>query len=76
MAKLKLVPIELVLLLVAFWHSVHWFVVRTADISDEPWGLVSLATVVCFIIASWNSKRSVFSSRHLAVAAVALIGPL
>ncbi|MDZ4833343.1 MAG: exosortase/archaeosortase family protein [Candidatus Melainabacteria bacterium] len=73
MAKLKLVPIELVLLLVAFWHSVHWFVVRTADISDEPWGLVSLATVACFIAASWNSKKSIFSSKQLTVVAVVLM---
>lgn len=72
MAKVKLVPIELVLLLLAFWHSIQWLVVRTLDVSDEPWGVVSLATVIALVITSWN-RHATLLSQKLTVLAIGLI---
>lgn len=60
------------ILLIAFWHSVHWFVVRTADTSDEPWGLISLATLMFFCITSWN-RRGEYLSSKLTMCAIALL---
>lgn len=74
MRAFKVVPVELVLLLVAFWHSVYWFIARTSDNSDEPWGLISLATVVLLVIAAWNRKASFFAAGKLVAISVVLVG--
>jgi len=69
----KIVPLELILLLVAFWHSLYWFITRTADNSDEPWGLISLSTVLILVILSWNRKTSFFNAGKLVPICVVLI---
>lgn len=71
--ELRIVPVELVLLLVAFWHSVYWFILRTSDNSDEPWGLISLATVLVLVVSAWNRKASFFNAGKLVPISVALI---
>lgn len=73
MGALKIVPLELILLLVAFWHSLYWFITRTADNSDEPWGLISLATVFILVILSWNRKSSFFNAGKLVPVCVVLV---
>jgi exosortase len=40
----------------AFWPVWLWYVVRTLDKSDEPWGLVSLATAIGFVVYSLRKK--------------------
>lgn len=37
--------------LVAFWPVWRWYVSRLADGSDEPWGIVALATACAFVLA-------------------------
>jgi exosortase/archaeosortase family protein len=43
----KLVTVSLCL---AFWSTIVWLVQRTFDRSDEPWGLLSLATVIVILV--------------------------
>lgn len=38
----------------AFWHVGVWYVARITDRSDEPWGVVALATVILFV---WGKKQ-------------------
>ena len=71
--RLRILPYELVLLLVAFWHSVHWVICRTADNSDEPWGLISLATVLILVVSAWRPERSFFDAGKLRSICIALI---
>lgn len=52
------IPAELLLLLVAFWHSVHWCATRLHDSSDDSWWLLSLLTVAVFVVNSSISKSS------------------
>lgn len=73
MGALRIVPVELVLLLVAFWHSVYWFILRTSDNSDEPWGLISLATVLVLVVSAWNRKASFFNAGKLVPISIVLI---
>lgn len=40
-----------VCLAVAFWPIWRWYVLRTVDGSDEPWGLTGLAVAAWFVVA-------------------------
>lgn len=52
------IPAELLLLMIAFWHSVHWCATRLHDSSDDSWWLLSLLTVAAFVVNSSISKWS------------------
>ncbi len=47
-------PVRLTLLLaaqcLAFWPVGRWYVARTLDGSDEPWGILALAAALVFIV--------------------------
>lgn len=51
--RLSRQTVLLVVQLLAFWHVWAWHVARITDKSDEPWGIVALATVVLFL---WSKK--------------------
>lgn len=40
----------------AFWSVWRWYVIRMLDGSDEPWGVLALATIVVLVIkkGQWN----------------------
>ncbi len=40
----------------AFWSSLVWLAQRTLDKSDEPWGLLSLSTVVILLVFASKFK--------------------
>jgi len=47
------------LLAIAFWPVWVWYVARTLDRSDEPWGLVALATAIVYLtVGSCSSARA------------------
>lgn len=50
--RLKTNSLRIALLLMAFWPVSQWYVQRTFDRSDEPWGLLSLATAAFFVLRS------------------------
>jgi exosortase/archaeosortase family protein len=55
----KLVTVSICL---AFWSTIVWLVQRTFDRSDEPWGLLSLATVVAILVVGPRFNLSLASS--------------
>jgi exosortase/archaeosortase family protein len=54
----------------ATWPVWHWFVIRTTDGSDEPLGLLALATLLIF--AARNARQPFRGDRALLLPAVAL----
>jgi exosortase/archaeosortase family protein len=56
----------------ALWPVLRWYVARTIDRSDEPWGLVALVTA--FALAAWRSPTSrPLQPPRLGPAAIALL---
>ncbi len=49
----------MVLIGLAFWPVLGWFITRSLDQSDEPWGLLSLATVIGLLIFQANKQNAV-----------------
>jgi exosortase/archaeosortase family protein len=48
-----LLPLQLV----AYWPVWRWYATRITDASDEPWGIVSLATALLFLLVHARSKE-------------------
>ncbi len=48
----------LILQLGAFWPVMRWYVLRTLDTSDAPWGLISLGTAVLLLFVNRNSRQT------------------
>jgi exosortase/archaeosortase family protein len=67
---------------VAFWSTIVWLVQRTFDRSDEPWGLLSLATVVFLLVLgkkfnlSFASNISSQNPTHSDVPGLSALGNL
>jgi len=51
---MQLASLTPLLVLLAFWPVLHWYVLRTLDRSDEPWGLLALLTAAVFF---WIEHR-------------------
>jgi exosortase/archaeosortase family protein len=49
--------LEFICLILAFWPIWLWYASRISDASDEPWGLISLATAICFLYEGRSEKR-------------------
>lgn len=49
-------PLTLAALAVAFWPLWGWYVARTMDKSDEPWGICALLTVAAILLKEHFSK--------------------
>jgi exosortase/archaeosortase family protein len=73
------VVLLLAALLAALWPHWLWMVRRLTDGSDEPWGVLALATALVLVAREWRtlvvpSRRVLALSATLAVAAAALRG--
>jgi len=56
-----------VLVVTAFWPVWHWYALRTMDRSDEPWGLLALATAGLFLWLENRGKAGVDGTGALSV---------
>ena len=54
---MQLSAITAALVLLAFWPVWHWYALRILDRSDEPWGLVALATAAAFVLSEFRSAK-------------------
>ena len=58
--------------LMVFLPVWRWYLLRLQDGSDEPWGLLPLATALIVAASYWNRRRSEYSPRGAALSLVAL----
>jgi len=54
----------IIFLSLAFWPVWAWYITRTFDKSDEPWGLVALATAVGILILGSRTKDETAAEGH------------
>jgi exosortase/archaeosortase family protein len=59
--------------LAAFWPVLHWYGLRTVDGSDEPWGLLALATAVVITVLAGSRSESTTQPMRLGAATLALL---
>lgn len=64
---------EAILLAAAFWPVWCWYVLRTFDGSDEPWGLLALATAAYFIARAGDACAGVSGRPRMHTAVVAAL---
>lgn len=72
MSRTNAVTLSLVAMqLLAFFPIWRWYATRIVDPSDEPWGLLALATAILFFSRKGNSIY--FKSDHLLVPALLML---
>jgi exosortase/archaeosortase family protein len=49
--------------LAAFWPVGRWYCIRMLDSSDEPWGVVALATALVFLL--FHKRRHTITAKNL-----------
>ena len=62
----RLVGLLLAIQLISFWPVWQWYLARLTDSSDEPWGVVALATAGVFVARQTDARPSA-QSRPLAL---------
>src|SRR5579883_2658108 len=53
--------LPMIMLTAAFWPVLTWYLLRTFDRSDEPWGILALFTAGYFAM---KSSRDNFATNH------------
>lgn len=63
----------IVVSLLAFWPSWFWFAKRTLDKSDEPLGILSLLSLVFFVISDKNTSTEQHRLSNLSLIAICIL---